>query len=589
MEEKKDSKTSKTTTSKATTKAAPKNTSKTTTSTKKKSTRKKKVEEVEELEEFENFVEDESVAEQIKRRRKIDEKSFNTGLSPGAKIAIVIVIAVIVTLFCLKGCKNKSEYTVKFNTNGGTEVSEQVVSANSKVSLPKDPIKEGYNFVGWYLDGKRFDFDSKITSDLVIEAKWESTGTADVTGVTLDQKEVAILPGDTIPLIATVEPSDARNKDVTWSSSDESVVTVDDKGMITAKSIGSATITVTTNEKNYTAECRVVVSDSVVKVTGISLDKTELKLAVGEAERVNATVTPSNATNKGVTWSSSDSSVASVSSTGVVRAVDEGEATITASTKDGNYEATVKVKIEKISVESLRVEDITILVGETANLTYKILPNNAADKTVTWKSTDTTVVTINDKGEVTGIKTGKVKIIGTTKDGEKKGEAWVTVTKPVAVTGITFTGCPTKPLEIGQTAQLTVTVSPNNAVEKHYVWSNSDSSVATISNGKITAKKEGSTIISAKTDDGGFVAKCEVTVVSKSVTKTYTYSVKENGSDYEINVYENGTDITSQVSSFNGKETNNESPIHISEHEKENLDSSVEIIVNGEKKTATRK
>lgn len=566
MEEKKVSKTSKTTseastksTSKAASKPATKTTSskttaKTTTSkttTRKSTPRKKKVDEIEDIEEIEKIEEDDDVTEQIKRRRKVDEKSFNTGLSLGAKIAIVIVIAVIIILLLLKGCKNKSEYTIKFNSNGGTEVSEQVISADGKVSVPKDPTKEGYTFVGWYVDGKRYDFDSKVTSDLVIEAKWDSSGNAEVTGVTIDQKEVAILPGDTIPLVATVEPSDARDKSVTWSSDDESVVTVDDEGKITAKSVGSATITVTTNDKKYTAECRVVVSDNVVKVTGITLSTTKLTLAVGDAERVEATVTPNNATNKGVTWSSSDSSVASVSSTGVIRAVSDGEATITASTKDGDHKDTVKVKVEKISVESLKVENLTVGIGKTAELSYKVLPANAADKTVTWKSTDTSIATVDNNGKVTGVEAGTVTIIGTTKDGEKKGTAKVTVTKPVAVTGVSFKGCPGS-LEVGQSATLTVNVSPSNAVNKQYKWDTSKTNgVITISNGKIVAKKEGTAKVSVTTSDGGFTATCDVTVVKASEKASdYTISlegIKQEGTgtimQYNVSVTKKGKKV----------------------------------------------
>lgn len=589
MEDKKTSKTSKTNN-----KSTAKSTSKTTT--KKTTTRTKKIDGIEDIEAIEKIEEDDDVTEQIKRRRKIDEKRFNTGLSLGAKVSIVIVIAVIIILLLLKGCKNKNEYTVKFNSNGGTEVSEQVISADSKVSVPKDPIKEGYTFVGWYVDGKRYDFDSKVTSDLVIEAKWESSGSAEVTGVSIDQKEVAVLPGDTIPLVATVEPSDARDKTVTWSSSDESIVTVDDEGKITAKSVGSATITVTTNDKKYTAECRVVVSDNVVKVTGISLSTDKLTLAVGDAERIEATVTPNNATNKGVTWSSSDSMIATVSSTGVIRAVSDGEATITASTKDGDYKETIKVKVEKISVTSLKVENLTVGVGKSAEISYKVLPTNAADKTVTWKSTDESIATIDKKGKVTGVKAGTVKIIGTTTDGEKKGTATVTVTKPVEVTGVSFKGCPTSPLEVGSTAQLTVNVSPSNAANKQYKWDTSKTNgVITISNGKITAKQEGTATVSVTTNDGGFTATCDVTVIPKKVVKTYTYTVKEEQEDEQAPVYlyisvlENGTDVTSQVSKFAGKPTKGNNPIKFSDTNKDLLTSNVDIIINGESVKATKK
>ena len=540
MEEKKVAKTASKTTAKTaakTTKTTSKATSKKAT-TRTSTTRRKKAD-IEDIESIES-IEDEDVTKQIKRRRKLDEKRFDTGLSLGAKIAIIVVLAVIIILLLLKGCKNKGEYTVKFNSNGGNEISEQVIKANDKVKAPTDPTKDGYKFVGWYVDGKRFDFDTKIKKDLVIEAKWESEGNSEVSGVTIDQKELAILPGDTVTLVATVEPEDAKDKDVKWESSDESIATVDENGKVTAKAVGSATITVTTNEKGFTATCRVVVSDNVVKVTGIEVSPTRLNIAVGDAERVTATVSPANATNKGVTWTSSDNSIATVSSTGVIRGVGDGEATITATTKDGDKKATVTVRVDEVKVKSLTVQPLTVGLNKTAQLVYKIEPSNAAVKTVEWKSTDTDIATVDSKGVVTGKKEGKVKIIGTIKDkgGEHKGEAWVTVTKPVAVSGVTIE-CPSQ-VYTGKTATISATIKPNNAVNKRVTW-NKVSGVGTVQTSSANPPKakftagndEGTATISVTTADGGYKAECTIEV-KKAPENAADYAITFTGTKDEL-------------------------------------------------------
>jgi hypothetical protein len=148
-------------------------------------------------------------------------------------------------------------------------------------------------------------------------------------------------------LTATVSPSNATNKEVIWSSSNTAVATVNSSGYVTAVSTGTATITVVTRDGNKSANCSVTVyPSSTVLVTGVSLDKTSLAMKVGDsAVTLNATISPSNATNKEVTWSSSNTSVATVSSTGSVSAVSTGTSTITVTTKEGSKTATCTVTV----------------------------------------------------------------------------------------------------------------------------------------------------------------------------------------------------------------------------------------------------
>ena len=156
-----------------------------------------------------------------------------------------------------------------------------------------------------------------------------------VTSVSLDKTSLGLTEGDTETLTATVEPSDATNKNVTWSTSDASIATVTD-GVVTAVAPGTATITVTTEDGNKAATCAVTLTAATVPVTGVTLNKTSTSLYVGDTETLTPTITPDNATNKNVTWSSDDTSVATVDASGLVTAVARGTAVITATAADGS-------------------------------------------------------------------------------------------------------------------------------------------------------------------------------------------------------------------------------------------------------------
>ena len=195
-----------------------------------------------------------------------------------------------------------------------------------------------------------------------------------VTGVTLSETTLTLEVGGTATLTATVEPDEASNKNVTWSSSPDNIVTIapdttdSKKATVTATGTGTTTITATVDGKS--AECSVTVNAAAtVPVTSVSLNKTSLELTEGETAQLNATVLPSNATNKDVTWESSNTSVATVDASGLVTAVGAGTATITVTTQDGNHTDTCTVTVRpdippanpnyKITVEATQGGTVT--------------------------------------------------------------------------------------------------------------------------------------------------------------------------------------------------------------------------------------
>ena len=174
--------------------------------------------------------------------------------------------------------------------------------------------------------------------------KVKQAGRVAVTSVTLNKTELRIKEGDSETLEATVKPDNATDKTVTWSSSDENVATVDEGGKITAIKAGTANITATAGEKS--AKCVVTVYKEI-PVTSITLDHTTLSLAAGDEVSLKATVKPDDATDKTITWTSSDTSIATVDSEGKVTAISKGSATITASS--WNVSASCKVYVKAAS------------------------------------------------------------------------------------------------------------------------------------------------------------------------------------------------------------------------------------------------
>ena len=265
----------------------------------------------------------------------------------------------------------------------------------------------------------------------------------------------------------------------------------------------------------------------VIAVAGVTLGKTSLELTEGDEITLTVTINPANATNKNVTWNSSDSSVASVSD-GRVTAVKAGTATITVTTEDGGKIATCEVKVNAKTVEpevvavtgvTLDKTSVELTEGDETTLTATVNPDNATNKNVTWKSSDSSVAEVVD-GKVTAVKAGSATITVTTEDGGKTATCEVKVNaktvepEVVAVTGVTLDKTSVELTE-GDETTLTATVNPDNATNKNVTWKSSDSSVATVVDGKVTAVKAGTATITVTTEDGGKTATCEVKVVKK--------------------------------------------------------------------------
>ena len=245
------------------------------------------------------------------------------------------------------------------------------------------------------------------------------------TGITLDIDSKSMYEGDILTLTATVSPDNATNKDVTWISSNEAVATVKD-GVVIAISAGRTVISAKIGE--HKATCSIKVKSKIIEVTNISLDKLSAQLTEGETVILTATVSPDNATDKTVTWTSSDETVATVKD-GVVTAIAAGKATITA--KAGNYIATcgVTVKAKEIAISSIVLDknEIEVTDEDDFMLTATIYPENATNKDVVWEIADEEIVINLYQNIFIAIKEGVTTI--TAKAGDKTATCTVTVKK----------------------------------------------------------------------------------------------------------------------------------------------------------------
>ena len=553
-------------------------------------------EEIEELDDIEETIDNIDTDELEEDEEPNNKNKFIIGGVALGVILIGIVIGLLVKV-------NSGPYTVKFDTDGGTKIESQKVKKGETVKEPPEPTKLGNSFLGWYVGNKEYNFDSRVNKNLTIKAKWENNNTADVEGIELDQNEVALLPGDTMPLIATVLPSDARDQSVKWESSDPEKVTVDEYGNIKAIAIGSSTITATTNEGGFTAKCKVVVSNSVIKVTGIEVAEESIEVGSGKTERIKASITPSNATNTGLIWKSDDEKIATVSSTGLVTGVKKGSTTITVTTKDGGFEKRIEVSVDEISLKGISMQDeLSIQIGKSEKLDVTFNPIDYPEKELVWKSDDEKIATVDKNGKVNAKKIGKTTITATTKDGKKKATCRVTVAEKAAInirldkTELSLDG--------GKSEYLNATITPNDDSTRGIAWSSSDTSVVTVNNGKVTAVGDGeATITVSSIVDRSKTATCKVRVTG--MTKSYTYTIEEKeithdseveGGEprkeykYIIKVYENGKDVTSSVSSISGIQTESTgSTITVSKEEQEKLNSSIEMTISGKKVTVNKK
>ena len=343
--------------------------------------------------------------------------------------------------------------------------------------------------------------------------------------IVLDENTLKMSVGSSQALIVSIGPDDAANKVVKWISSNTSVATVDDNGIITAVSAGMATITATTTDgSKLNATCTVTVTK--VPVT-ISLSQSSNTMKVGDTCKLTVTIGPASLTDKRVSWSSSNPLVANVDQNGNVFAVKDGNAVITvASLNDPTVTATCSITVmkEKVTLK-LTPNSITMDSGKTFTLNAVVGPSTIANKNVSWSSSDSSVATVDQNGVVKAIQSGKATIPATSREDQAvKSKCVVTVKSVLEGISLDHDSISLNTSD-NNTAKLTYTLNPKDAMGYTVLWSTDDSSVVKVNNGTVTAVSPGVVKVTAKVSGTDFYAICVVSVTDAQIkedTKTNT-------------------------------------------------------------------
>lgn len=358
----------------------------------------------------------------------------------------------------------------------------------------------------------------------LLEKSVDVTVKQPVTGVSITSANGSntVNAGDTLQLTAKVSPSNASDTSVTWSSNSTGIAKVSTTGLVTGVAAGTAVITAKANDgSNKSATFTVTVTKKVIKVTKISLSASTLLTKVGCTEKITATVTPTNADNRAVTWSSSAPTVASVDQSGNIIAKSVGNATITVKAKDGSgVTATCWVNVTDIKVTGITLNKTTLNIktGATEQLTAKVQPTDATNSKVTWSSNKPTVAEVDQTGMITAKKEGSAVITVTAQDGSGKTATCQVNVTDIKVSGITLSTS-TVAMQTDDVKQLSVTnITPANATNKALKWESKNTWVATVDeSGNVTAKNPGeATITVTAADNGGAQATCKVTVTERT-------------------------------------------------------------------------
>ena len=436
--------------------------------------------------------------------------------------------------------KEKARVTLQIVDTNGRELAQsqsQEVTSGGSITF-QVPNLANVNFKGWKRNGQIVETGntymlSNVTQNETIQAVFE----VPVQSITVTPASLTAKVGEgPVQLTATVLPSNATSKTVTWTSKNEQVVKVDSTGKVTIIGAGETTIEAQAGEKTFAVQVKIEAQPQqpqqpqVVPVQSITVTPASLTAKVGEGPvQLTATVLPSNATSKTVTWTSKNEQVVKVDSTGKVTIIGAGETTIEAQAGEKTFAVQVKIEAQPqqpqqpqvVPVQSITVTpaSITAKVGEgPVQLTATVLPSNATSRTVTWISKNEQVVTVDSNGKVTIIGAGETTIEA--KAGEKTFTVQVKIEaqpqqpqqpQVVPVQSITVTPASIT-AKVGEgPVQLTATVLPSNATSRTVTWISKNEQVVTVdSNGKVTIIGAGETTIEAKAGEKTFTVQVKI-------------------------------------------------------------------------------
>lgn len=407
-------------------------------------------------------------------------------VNPGAEVALSVIVL----------------------PENATDKSLVWTSSDETVATVKDGVVKGIKSGQAEITVKTVDggFTDKCTVNIAVH----------IQEVQLDNTSLELEVGQQLVLTPVFIPADATNKSVIWKTSDSNVADVSE-GVVTAKNVGDAVITVETVSGHLTATCAVKVKPKYYPVVSIKISEYKTNILLGETYKFAATLNPSFATDPTYTWSSTNTEVLTVDQDGVVTAVNLGTADIVVTSTDGNKTDKCTVTVDPVPVESVEiVEHVTVLTeGETHQFTATVAPSNATDPSYTWSSSNPEVLTVDKNGMVTAVKPGTADIVVTTTDGKKTDKCTVTV-KPqfVSVESVKIVTSPSGlKMNVGASFKFDAKITPDDADDKTVTWSSSNKDVLTIdAEGNAKAIAEGEAVIVVTTNDGAKTDDVNITV-----------------------------------------------------------------------------
>ena len=341
----------------------------------------------------------------------------------------------------------------------------------------------------------------------------------DVTKVEMDKQTATVdINGEnTVQLNAKVIPSNAnKNTEITWTSKKKAVASVNQKGLVTGKTVGNSMI-MATSQNGYSADCLVVCQ---AKITGIKINPVTANMIVGQKITLTATTSPEIVTEK-VTWKSRNENVAKVDNNGNVTGIGKGVVEIIAQNPGGTIQAVCTVTV-KINPTEIRLNYSKLVLDKNSSnipkLEATILPETTyVNDSIAWDSSNKNIVTV-ENGNLTLTGNGEAQITAKTENGLT---ATCDVTVQTSITSIAVSST-SKKMEVNQTAQLTATVTPADATEK-VQWTSSNTDVATVNDtGLVTAKTSGTVTITVKNANGTKLVTCVVDV-TRQVSTSESY------------------------------------------------------------------
>jgi uncharacterized protein YjdB len=364
------------------------------------------------------------------------------------------------------------------------------------------------------------DANTTEVSSETTETTTSTTITISATEIDMGDYQTSMLVGEKQLLSVTVLPTDTTDQTVTYQSSNTSVATINSMGRITAASAGTTQITVTCGSVQNGFQLTVKQSSDVA-VTDVEIGNYEAEMEVGKTQTLSATVLPNNATNATLTYKSSDTKIATVLSTGEVKAVAAGTVTITvgAGTITKNVQITVKEAATATEID-LGDYQTSMAIGEKQLISATVLPTTATTQTLTYQSSNEEVATVNEMGRITALSVGKTKI--TVLCGTVKNSFQLTVkkTNDILVSDIEIENYEEE-LNVDKTQTISATVKPSNATDTTVTYTSSDTSIATVlSSGEVKGISPGTVTI---------------TVSAGDISKNIQLTIKEATAKIDIN------------------------------------------------------